>query len=304
MRNTRLAFIGGSGMYNIEGMRITDRLTIKTPFGKTSDAILIGTFNDKDHIAFLARHGRGHRLLPTEVPSRANIWALKKIGVEYIVSLSAVGSLRESMAPKHLVIPDQLIDRTRYRPESSYFGEGIAGHVSFASPYCEELREVLLGAACQCAVEAHDENAAQADAVVHDGGTLLCVEGPMFSTRAESMLYRSWNIDIIGMTALPETRLAREAEIGYAALALVTDYDCWHTGEEAVTNGMVVETMRANTALAQQIIRHLAARQHLLPKTCSCHIAAADSIMTREDAFPKKTKKTLALFYGKYWGSR
>ena len=297
MSTVRLGFIGGSGVYNIEGMRVIDRLSIKTPFGKTSDKILIGSFDGKEHFAFISRHGVGHKLLPTEVPSRANIWALKKLGVEYIVALSAVGSLREEIAPKHFVVPDQLIDRTRYRPESSFFGEGIVGHVSFASPYCEELRKLLLSAARSCAE-------GNSDAVIHEGGTLLCVEGPMFSSRAESMLYRSWNAAIIGMTAIPETRLAREAEIGYAALALVTDYDCWHEEEEAVTADMVMETMQANTALARKIVRFLAENQQLLPKTCSCHSAAAGSIMTAPDALAKKTQKKLALLYKKYWEGR
>jgi 5'-methylthioadenosine phosphorylase len=292
MNTLRLGFIGGSGVYNIEGMRIVDKVNIKTPFGKTSDKILIGTFDGKDHIAFISRHGGGHKLLPTEVPSRANIWALKKLGVEYIIALSAVGSLREEIAPKHLVVPDQIIDRTRYRPESSFFGEGIVGHVSFASPYCHELRELLLSAARAC------------NGTVHDGGTLLCVEGPMFSTRAESMLYRSWNANIIGMTAIPESRLAREAEIGYAALALVTDYDCWHEEEEAVTADMVMETMQANTALARQIVRQLATQQEKLPQKCSCHSAAAGAVMTARDALSKKAQKKLALFYGKYWRGR
>jgi len=286
----RLAFIGGSGIYDPEGMRVLEERALDTPFGKPSDTITIGEFEGNNPVAFLSRHGRGHRLLPTGVPSRANIWALKKIGVEYIVSLSAVGSLREEIAPRHLVLPDQLIDRTRSRPESSFFGEGIVGHVSFAEPFCRELRALLLAAARDCG------------AAVHDKGALVCIEGPSFSTRAESALYRSWGADIIGMTALPEAKLAREAEIGYATLALVTDYDCWRETEEAVTADMVVENMRANAELARAILRLLAARQDLLPKTCACHGAAKGSIMTAKSAFPKKTRKKLALLYEKYWG--
>lgn len=289
MTPIRLAFIGGSGIYSIDGMRIVDELAIRTPFGKPSDRILVGSFDDGSRIAFLPRHGRGHRLLPTEVNSRANIWALKKVGVECIVSLSAVGSLREEIAPRHLVIPDQLIDRTRHRPESSFFGEGIVGHVSFAEPYCCELRTTVLAAA------------REAGAVVHEKGTLVCMEGPMFSTRAESMLYRSWNADIIGMTVLPEAKLAREAEIAYATLALVTDYDCWRDTGEAVHTEMVVETMKANNETARRIVRIIASHQERLPRECNCTQAARQAVMTERSLFPKKTVKKLSLLYGKYW---
>ena len=289
MTPIRLAFIGGSIIYSIDGMRIVDELAIRTPFGKPSDRILVGSFDDGSRIAFLPRHGRGHRLLPTEVNSRANIWALKKVGVECIVSLSAVGSLREEIAPRHLVIPDQLIDRTRHRPESSFFGEGIVGHVSFAEPYCCELRTTVLAAA------------REAGAVVHEKGTLVCMEGPMFSTRAESMLYRSWNADIIGMTVLPEAKLAREAEIAYATLALVTDYDCWRDTGEAVHTEMVVETMKANNETARRIVRIIASHQERLPRECSCTQAARQAVMTERSLFPKKTVKKLSLLYGKYW---
>ncbi len=289
MTPIRLAFIGGSGIYSIDGMRIVDELAIRTPFGKPSDRILVGSFDDGSRIAFLPRHGRGHRLLPTEVNSRANIWALKKVGVECIVSLSAVGSLREEIAPRHLVIPDQLIDRTRHRPESSFFGEGIVGHVSFAEPYCCELRTTVLAAA------------REAGAVVHEKGTLVCMEGPMFSTRAESMLYRSWNADIIGMTVLPEAKLAREAEIAYATLALVTDYDCWRDTGESVHTEMVVETMKANNETARRIVRIIASHQERLPRECSCTQAARQAVMTERSLFPKKTVKKLSLLYGKYW---
>lgn len=289
MTPVRLAFIGGSGIYGIDGMQIVDEMAVKTPFGNTSDQILIGAFDDGSRIAFLSRHGRGHRLLPTEVPSRANIWALKKIGVECIVSLSAVGSLREKIAPKHLVVPDQLIDRTRYRPESTFFGEGIVGHVAFGEPYCAELRKAVLAAAKEC------------QATVHDGGTLVCMEGPMFSTRAESNLYRSWEAAIIGMTVLPEAKLAREAEISYATLALVTDYDCWREAEEAVNTNMVVETMQANNEVARKIVRVMAAHQERLPRECACRNAASGAVMTAPEAFPKKTVRKLELLFGKYW---
>ncbi|HPH02004.1 MAG TPA: S-methyl-5'-thioadenosine phosphorylase [Spirochaetota bacterium] len=289
MTPIRLAFIGGSGIYSIDGMSIVDELAIKTPFGKPSDKIMVGAFEDGSRIAFLPRHGRGHRLLPTEVNSRANIWALKSIGVESIVSLSAVGSLREEIAPRHLVIPDQLIDRTRHRPESSFFGEGIVGHVSFADPYCGELRAILIKAA------------REAGATIHDKGTLVCMEGPMFSTRAESLLYRSWNASIIGMTVLPEAKLAREAEIAYATLALVTDYDCWRETGEAVHTEMVVETMGVNNETARRIVRILASHQERLPRECRCSSAAQNAVMTDRRLFPKKTMKKLALLYGKYW---
>lgn len=289
MTPIRLAFIGGSGIYGIDGMTIVDQIAIKTPFGKPSDRIMIGSFTDGSRIAFLPRHGRGHRLLPTEVNSQANIWALKKIGVENIISLSAVGSLREEIAPRQLVVPDQIIDRTRHRPQSSFFGQGIVGHVSFADPYCSELRAILVAAA------------REAGASVHDKGTLICMEGPMFSTRAESQLYRSWDAAIIGMTVLPEAKLAREAEIAYATLALVTDYDCWREAEEAVHADMVVETMQFNNEVARRIVRIIASHQERLPRECTCTSAARQAVMTARDVFPKKAQKKLALFYGKYW---
>lgn len=288
MKKATLGIIGGSGIYNIEDLKILDEFWPETPFGKPSDPIRIGTFGNGLNIAFLSRHGRGHRLLPSEVPSRANMYALKECGVEAILSLSAVGSLREEIAPTHLVVPDQVIDRTKNRP-ASFFGDGIVGHVSFADPFCDRLRKILL------------ETIKTTSVTVHDGGTYVCMEGPAFSTRAESNLYRQWDASVIGMTALPEAKLAREAEICYATLALVTDYDCWREEEEAVSVDMVVQTMQKNNEAAKAIVRALTDRYSQDPRNCSCDTAAQFAVMTARDQFPETTKNKLSLLYKKYW---
>lgn len=288
MTKATIGVIGGSGVYQVEDMNIIDEVDLNTPFGRPSDTIHIGNFGSGPNLAFLARHGRGHRLLPSEVPSRANIHALKQLGVQYILSVSAVGSLKHEIAPTHMVVPDQIIDRTRSR-DNSYFGEGIVGHVAFADPFCDSMRQVLLEA-----VRRHSDH-------VHDGGTYVCMEGPLFSTRAESNLYRSWGASVIGMTALPEAKLAREAEICYATLAMATDYDCWHEEEEDVSVEMIVGFMKKNTEVAKKVIRTLAELHDKLPESCVCHSAARFAIFTDKALFPDKTREKLELFYGKYW---
>ncbi|HEY7984261.1 MAG TPA: S-methyl-5'-thioadenosine phosphorylase [Ktedonobacterales bacterium] len=265
----RLAVIGGSGLYQMPGLADAQEITVQTPFGPPSDAVTVGRLGETS-VAFLPRHGRGHRLTPTEVPARANLYALKTLGVEWVLSVSAVGSLREELPPLDLVIPDQVIDRTKSRP-NTFFGEGVVAHVAFAEPFCPHLSGMVATAA-----------APLADVRTHRGGTYVCIEGPQFSTRAESNLYRQWGCDIIGMTAIPEAKLAREAELCYATIACITDYDVWRTTTEAVTVEMVVANLARNVANAQQIIRGVAAS---LPASragsgCDCAGALANAIMT------------------------
>ncbi len=281
----RVAVIGGSGFYEMEGLSETETLAIDTPFGPTSDLITIGTL-DSVRIAFLPRHGVGHRILPSEIPARANIWALKTLGVEFIVSVSAVGSLREDIEPLHMVVPDQLIDRTRGRP-STFFGEGLVAHVSLADPFCGHLRGVLSGAT------------KEADATVHNGGTYVVIEGPAFSTRAESNLYRSWGADVIGMTALPEAKLAREAEICYAILACSTDYDCWREGHEDVTAEMIVGNLLRNVEVSREAVR-LTLQRLPARRDCVCATALKDALVTSIELVPEETKSRLAPIIGKY----
>ena len=241
MNKARIGIIGGTGLYQMEGLTNVDEVRVKTPFGDPSDAIILGDLEGA-RLAFLPRHGRGHRIMPGEIPARANIYALKSLGVESIISISAVGSLKEDVQPLDLVIPDQIIDRTKARP-STFFGQGIVAHVGFAHPFCANLSHILYA------------SAREVGARVHDGGTYVVMEGPMFSTRAESELYRSWGASVIGMTALPEAKLAREAEICYATVACATDYDCWHDTHEAVTIEMVVANLQKNVDTAKRIIR-------------------------------------------------
>jgi 5'-methylthioadenosine phosphorylase len=267
MPEAEVAIIGGSGFYDLPGLQSLEERLVATPYGEPSDAIAIGAFQGR-RVAFLARHGKGHRLLPSEVNSRANIWALKSLGVARIVSVSAVGSLRIEMAPRDFVVPDQLIDRTRGRP-STFFGDGVIAHIGFAEPYCPQLRAL--------AVEA----VRQAGARVHSGGTLVVMEGPAFSTRAESELYRSWGASLIGMTALPEAKLAREAEICYVTLAAVTDYDCWHDTHETVSASLIFENLRANT---ENGAKALAALLASIPegRDCPCGSALKDALAPRQ----------------------
>lgn len=285
MTTARIGVIGGSGLYEMEGLRAKEEVTVDTPFGLPSDRYLIGEIGDVE-LVFLPRHGRGHRILPSDLNYRANIYGMKQLGVEWIISVSAVGSMREEIEPGHIVIIDQFFDRTRERP-STFFGDGVAGHITFADPICPTLRPVLA------------EAASAAGATVHDGGTYVCIEGPQFSTRAESRVFRSWGVDVIGMTNLPEARLAREAEICYATIALCTDYDCWHEGEEDVTIEVVLETVRKNVSTAHNIIKEAVSR-FPLERTCPCSEALKHAIMTPADLIPPATRQSLGLLIGKY----
>lgn len=281
-----LAVIGGSGVYDLEALTDVEERHVPTPFGDPSDTILIGTLSGK-RIAFLPRHGRGHRLTPSEVPYRANIWALKSLGVERILSISACGSMKEAYAPRHIVIPDQIYDQTKKR-DYTFFGEGLVAHLAFAEPFCPHLSELLYQAVVR------------AGGVVHRGGTFLVIEGPRFSTRGESSIYRSWGVDIIGMTAVPEAQLAREAEMCYATMAHVTDYDVWHEEEEAVSVQMLIDNLMANAALSKQTIAELAP---LLPdeRLCDCGQALATAVITRRDLIPQAKIEQLRPIVGKYF---
>ena len=280
-----IGILGGSGLYDMAELTDRDEVTVSTPFGNPSGPYVTGTLNGRK-VAFLARHGPGHRLLPSELNFRANMYGFKVLGVEWILSASAVGSLQERYRPLDLVVPDQFFDRTRGRI-STFFGRGLAVHVSFAHPVCATLS----GLAC--------DSAKTVGATVHRGGTYVCMEGPQFSTLSESNLYRSWGMDVIGMTNLQEAKLAREAEICYATLALVTDYDCWHEGHDSVSVDMVMANLTKNALMAQRVVSETVS--HLpLPRTCECATALASAIITRPEAIPEQTKKELAPIVGKY----
>ena len=283
---TTIGIIGGSGLYDMA--ELTDRrdVTVDTPFGPPSAPLVTGKLSGKD-VVFLARHGLGHRLTPTELPFRANIYAMKTLGVERILSASAVGSLKEQYVPLHLVIPDQFFDRTKGRV-STFFGDGLVAHVGFAHPFCDALSKTTYDAAVT------------AGATVHKGGTYVCMEGPQFSTKAESVLYRQWGMDIIGMTNLQEAKLAREAEICYTTIALVTDYDCWHPSHDSVTVEMIIANLTQNARTAQKVIAEAIARLDAAPRTCSCATALATAIITRPEAIPASTRQKLAPIVGKY----
>ncbi len=283
--NPVLAVIGGSGLYQFKSLTHTSQIEIDTPFGKPSSPITLGEISGKK-VAFLARHGIGHSILPTEVNSRANIFALKSIGVTRIVSVSACGSLREDFKPGQIVIPDQLFDFTSQRPRS-FFGDGVVAHIGSADPFCKDLSAYMIEALKPTGAE------------VHDGGTYITIEGPRFSTKAESNLFRKWGMSIIGMTACPEAFLAREAEICYATMAHVTDYDVWHTSESPVTVEMVIKVLNQNTEVAQKAIENLVM---LLPETndCDCQNILKNAIMTQRNIIPAKTIKKLGILVGKY----
>jgi len=284
----RVGIIGGSGLYQMPELKEVEEVKVDTPFGSPSDAFIVGTLEGQ-RVAFLPRHGRGHRFTPTEVPFRANIYALKSLGVERILSASAVGSLQEQYAPLDMVIPDQFFDRTRGRVrESTFFGEGIVAHVAFAHPVCSVLGDVL------------EQSCSVTDVRAHRGGTYLCMEGPAFSTVAESNVYRSWGMDVIGMTNLQEAKLAREAEICYATLALVTDYDCWHPGHDAVTVETVVEYLNKNVRNAQLILREAVKRLKNVQLTCKCDSALKNAIFTQKEFWPEATTKKLDAIIRKY----
>ncbi len=285
MPQAKIGVIGGSGLYQMEGVEAVEEVDIKTPFGKPSDTIVVGKLEGV-RVAFLPRHGRGHRILPTEVPNRANIYALKSLGVERIIAINSVGSLKEKFKPGDLLIPDQLIDRTRNRV-NTFFGEGIVAHIPFGEPFCPVLSQVIYQAA------------KDAGATVHQGGTCVVMEGPAFSTKAESLLYRSWGADVIGMTALPEAKLAREAEICYAIIACITDYDCWHRRHEAVTAEIILNQLRQNIDTAKRIIKLAVSR---IPEKRECHCARAlkTAIVTAPELMPEEQKKKLDLLIGRY----
>ena len=289
----KVAVIGGSGFYQIEGIQNTSEVAITTPFGDPSDAIIVGELESVP-VAFLPRHGRGHRIMPTELPQRANIYALKTLGVEWIIAVSAVGSMQEQIRPLDIVIPDQLFDRTTKRV-STFFGNGIVAHVGMADPFSPALRTVLIEAAGQAAAlpEMSDHRPQ-----VHNGGTYICIEGPQFSTRAESRIYRQWGVDVIGMTASPEAKLAREAEIAYAVMALSTDYDVWHQSADDVTVEMVINNLNRNVSLAKQIVK-LAVPRLATMQNDQAH-ALQYAIMTNTALIPPQVKEELAPIIGKY----
>jgi len=288
MTAAKIGIIGGSGLYQMPELTDVEEMEIQTPFGNPSDKFILGTL-EGERVAFLPRHGVGHRLTPTEVPFRANIYGMKLLGVERILSASAVGSLQEKYAPLDMVIPDQFFDRTRGRvSESTFFGEGIVAHIAFAHPVCSHVGDVL------------ERSCRTVSVNVHRGGTYLCMEGPAFSTVAESNVYRSWGMDVIGMTNLQEAKLAREAEICYATLALVTDYDCWHPGHDAVTVETVIDYLNQNVRNAQLIIKGAVKGLAGRPRDCKCGSALKNAIFTAPNLWPEATVRKLEAIIGKY----
>lgn len=281
----RIGVIGGSGLYEMEGLTDIRMVRMTTPFGRPSDDYIVGTLYGR-RVAFLPRHGRGHRIMPTDINYRANIWGMKKLGVERIISVSAVGSMKEEIRPGDIVIPDQFYDHTKHR-RSTFFGDGIVAHVGMAEPVCRELSETIARAGVAVG------------AMIHRGGTYLCMEGPQFSTRAESLTYRKWDVQVIGMTNATEAKLAREAEICYSTIALATDYDCWHHSEEAVSVEAVLEVMRRNIETSKAIIKE-AIRNMPDERSCLCAESLKNSIMTPARLIPAKTRKALAPIIGKY----
>ncbi len=289
MTQAKIGIIGGSGLYQMDALKDVQEVSLDTPFGSPSDALIVGTLEGTP-VAFLARHGRNHHLLPSEIPFRANIYAMKQLGVEYILSASAVGSLKEAVKPLDLVIPDQFIDRTKNRV-ATFFGAGIVAHITFGHPVCPNLAAVLGDAI---------ESLQLADVNLHRRGTYICMEGPAFSTIAESNLYRSWGATVIGMTNLTEAKLAREAEIAYATLALVTDYDCWHTDHDHVSVEMVIANLQRNAINAQKVILETVRRLSTNPPASEAHSALKYAILTPLEKVPAPTKEKLALLLKKY----
>ncbi|ACA98123.1 MULTISPECIES: S-methyl-5'-thioadenosine phosphorylase [Cyanophyceae] len=289
MADIKIGIIGGSGLYKMDALQDIEEITIETPFGAPSDRLISGTL-DGTPVVFLPRHGRHHHLLPTELPFQANIYALKSLGVEYIISASAVGSLQGHIKPVDMVIPDQFIDRTRHRTDT-FFGDGIVAHIAFGDPICPQLAKILGDAVASLNLEGVD---------LHRSGTYVCMEGPAFSTKAESNLYRSWGASIIGMTNLQEAKLAREAEIAYATLALVTDYDCWHPDHDSVTVEMVIGNLHKNATNAQKVIRAVVEKLAANPPQSAAHDALKYAILTPLDQVPASTKEKLALLLNKY----
>lgn len=286
-KRASIGIIGGSGLYSMPGFAAHEEIRLETPFGDASDSYVVGQLEGKE-VAFLARHGRGHRISPSELNFRANIYGMKMLGVERILSLSAVGSLREEHAPLDFVIPDQFFDRTRGRV-STFFGGGVVAHVSFADPVCPQLTVLVHRSAAQVGINGKA------------GGTYLCMEGPAFSTRAESNLYRSWGMDVIGMTNLQEAKLAREAEICYVTIAMVTDYDCWHEEHDAVTVDQIIQNLTRNAENACKLVRHVVSAMPAA-RTCKCGSALKHAIITDRAAIPQAIKDKLGLLIGKYTG--
>lgn len=281
-----IGVLGGTGLYKIDGIEVIDEVDVKTPFGKISDPFIIGVLEGKK-IAFLSRHGKGHRILPSEINYRANIYGFKMLGIERVISINSVGSLKEKIKPRDIVLSNQFFDRTRRK--NSFFGEGIAAHISFAQPVCPELTKVLF------------DVGRELDLRIHRGGTYICIEGPAFSTKAESQIYRSWDCDVIGMTSATEARLCREAEICYATLSLVTDYDVWHEVEEPVSVEIILKNLKQNIHNASAIIkRTIATLQAHRSGECECAQAMKNCIVTRSDLIPKEIKEKLRLIIGKY----
>jgi len=291
LAQARLGVLGGSGLYAMEGLKDLREITLETPYGAPSDSLRLGRLGEME-VVFLARHGRHHSHTPTEVPYRANLWALRSLGVRWILSVSAVGSLREDLKPLDMMVPDQFIDRTHQRP-LSFFGEGLVAHVTNADPFCPVLSSILADAG---------ESLMPAGRSLHRGGTYLCMEGPAFSTRAESELYRSWGCSVIGMTNHTEARLAREAEMAYTTLAMVTDYDCWHQEHDSVTVEMVIDNLRSNAVLAQQIVASAAARIGAQRPASGAHHALRHALMTAKEQVPAETRLRTELFTSPYWG--
>lgn len=289
MAEAKIGIIGGSGLYKMDALKDVSEMHIETPFGSPSDALILGTL-EGTRVAFLARHGRNHTLLPSELPFRANIYAMKQVGVEYLISASAVGSLKEEAKPLDMVVPDQFIDRTKNRV-STFFGEGIVAHITFGDPICQNLAGVVADAIASLNLP---------DVSLHRGGTYVCMEGPAFSTKAESHLYRSWGATVIGMTNLPEAKLAREAEIAYATLALVTDYDCWHSDHDSVTVEMVIANLQRNAVNAQKVIQETVRRLSENPPQSDAHSALKYAILTNLDSSSAATKQKLGLLLQKY----
>ena len=290
MVEAKIGIIGGSGLYKMDALKDVREITLDTPFGSPSDALIVGNLEGAT-VAFLARHGRNHHLIPSELPFRANIHAMKQLGVEYIISASAVGSLKEEVKPLDLVVPDQFIDRTKNRI-STFFGEGLVAHIAFGDPVCNNLAEVLGDAVASLELS---------DVSLHLGGTYVCMEGPAFSTKAESNLYRSWDATVIGMTNVPEAKLAREAEIAYATLALVTDYDCWHPDHDSVTVEMVIGNLQKNAVNAQKVIQETVKRLNANPPESIAHSALKYAVLTPPDKIPAEIKEKLALLTKKYF---
>jgi 5'-methylthioadenosine phosphorylase len=286
MSEVKIGVIGGSGLYGMEGLTDIESVAVETPFGSPSDEYLLGSL-DGVRVAFLPRHGRGHRILPSELNFRANIYGFKKLGIEWLISISAVGSMREDRKPLDIVIPDQFFDRTKNRP-STFFGDGFVGHIAFADPVCPVLSDILYKAG------------GEAETTIYKGGTYICIEGPQFSTRAESRIYRQWGVDIIGMTNIPEAKLAREAELCYATVALVTDYDCWHETEADVTADYIIANLIKNVETAKKIIKGAVPKIPKERTTCHCASALKEALITSPNLVPSETLQKLGLLIGKY----